>query len=56
VLDPKVGSTAVYVENPDRMPVCVPASGHVANVTHDFGMREGQETIQILRVGALAET
>lgn len=51
VLDPKVGSTAVYVGSPDRMPVDVPASGHVTNVTHEFGINEGQETIQILPAG-----
>ncbi len=51
VLDLKVGSTAVYVGNPDRMPVYVPASGHVTNVTHEFGIDEGQETIQILPAG-----
>lgn len=51
VLDPKVGSTAVYVGNPDRMPLYVPASGHVTNVTHEFGIGEGQETSQILPAG-----
>lgn len=51
VLDPKVGSTAVYVGNPDRMPVFSQGSGHVTNVTHEFGIDEGQETIQILPAG-----
>ena len=51
ILDPKVGSTAVYVVNPDRMPVFSEASGHVTNVTHEFGIDEGQETNQILPAG-----
>lgn len=51
VLDPKVGTTAVYVGNPDRMPVFSQESGHYTNVTHEFRIIEGQETSQILPAG-----
>lgn len=51
VLDPKVGTTAVYVGNPDRMPVFSQATGQLTNVTHEFGITEGQETSQTLPAG-----
>jgi len=51
VLDPKVGITAVYVGNPDRMPVFSQGRGAYSNVTHEFQITEGQETTQTLPAG-----
>jgi hypothetical protein len=51
LLDPKVGKTAVYVGNPDRMPVYNRATSVLTNVTHEFGITEGQETSQTLPAG-----
>jgi hypothetical protein len=51
VIDFGVGSTAVYVGNPDRMPVYVQASGSYTNVTHEFSIREGEVTSQTLPAG-----
>jgi hypothetical protein len=47
----EVGSTAVYVGNPDRMPVYLRASGDYTNVTHEFEVIEGQVTSQTLPAG-----
>ena len=51
VLDSKVGSTAVYVGNPDRMPVYNKATSELTNVTHQFRIIEWQETSQTLPAG-----
>jgi hypothetical protein len=51
LFDPEVGSTAVYVGNPDRMPVYVQGSGSYTNVTHEFSITEGQVTSQTLPAG-----
>lgn len=51
LLEPKVGSASVYVGNPDRMPVDLPASGSLTNMTHQFVITEGQVTSQTLPAG-----
>ena len=51
VLDPKVGSTAVYVGHPDRMPAYNRATSELTNVTHEFRIIEGKETSQTLPAG-----
>lgn len=52
ILDPDVGVTAVYVGDPDRMPVyVVKGSGDYTNVTHEFSIWEGQVISQTLPAG-----